>query len=107
MRLAQVPIATLAAFMEACLVHPSSDVGAIASFAGFSVGTARRALPSLETLNIVQRDEDGVYRTVAERVSRSMGIEAASLVIRRALQGYRPFEMLCEGLALGESARLR
>src|SRR5439155_3092405 len=35
---------------------------------------------------------------------RGMGLEAASLVIRKALQGFRPFELLCEGLALGEDA---
>ena len=34
-----------------------------------------------------------------------MGLDAASLVLRRSLQGFRPFELVVEGLALGESAQ--
>lgn len=100
-----MPIATLAAFMEAVASHPTDDAADLSAFAGFSAATGARALPSLETLGVVERDpESRVYRLNVEGVSRGMGAEAATLVLRRALQGYRPFEMLVEGLALGETA---
>jgi hypothetical protein len=99
-----VPIGTLAAFLVACAAHPSSDIEEVARFAGFSTATARRALPSLETLGLVTRDGDGIWRATADGVARGMSPESATLVIRHALQGSRPFEALCEGLALGEDA---
>jgi hypothetical protein len=102
LRLEQVPIGTLAAFLEACGVHPSSGIEEIATFAGYSTATAKRALPSLETLGLVRRGDDGVWRAAIDGVTRGMGVDAASLLIRQALQGFRPFEALCEGLALGE-----
>jgi hypothetical protein len=104
LRIERVPVQTLAAFMEAVAVHPTDDVADIAEFAGFSAKTGSRALPSLETLGIVERDANGVYRVKAEGVSRGMSLDAAALVLRRALQGFRPFEMLAEGLALGENS---
>lgn len=100
-----MPIGTLAAFLEACSAHPSADIGDVASFAGFSTATAKRALPSLESLGLVKRGEDGVWRGDVDGVVRGMSPESISLVIRQALQGYRPFETLCEGLALGEDAQ--
>jgi len=105
LRLVQVPIPTLAALMEACAEKPTSEVEDLADFAGFSTVTAKRALASLETLGIVERNEDGAYHVAVEGVRRGMGLQAASLVIRKALQGFRPFELLCEGLALGEDAQ--
>jgi hypothetical protein len=103
LRIESVPIETLAAFLEAAEAHPTEDPELLASFAGFSARTAKRAVPSLETLGLLKRDQNGVFRVIASGVRRGMGLEAASLVIRKALQGFRPFEMLCEGLVLGES----
>jgi hypothetical protein len=102
LRVNYVPISTLAAFMEACAVHPSAGQADLATFAGFSPGTAKKAIPSLQTLGIVYRDGDGVYRIAVDGVGRGMKAESGALVVRRALQGLRAFEMLCEGLALGE-----
>ena len=100
----RVPIQTLSAFMEAVAVHSTSDAAELADFAGFSPKTASRALPSLETLGVVERNSAGVYRIKAEGVTRGMSPDAAALILRRALLGFRPFEMLTEGLVLGESA---
>lgn len=102
-----VPIGTLAAFLEACAAHPSPDIEAVARFAGFSAATAKRALTSLETLGLVSHGSDGgdgIWRATADGVVRGMKKESAALVIRHALQGFRPFEALCEGLAIGEDA---
>jgi hypothetical protein len=104
LRMARVPIETLSAFMEAVASHPTDDAADIARFAGFSAKTGSRALPSLETLGVVQRDANGIYRINAEGVARGMSDQTAALVLRRALQGFRPFEMLAEGLALGEDS---
>lgn len=104
LRIARVPVGTLSAFMEAVAVHSTSDAAELADFAGFSPKTASRALPSLETLDVVERDSAGVYRIKAEGVSRGMSADAAALILRRALLGFRPFEVLSEGLALGENA---
>jgi len=104
LRISRVPIQTLSAFMEAVAAHATDDAADIAEFAGFSAKTGSRVLPSLEMLGVVERDSNGVYRVKAEGVSRGMGPEAATLVLRRALQSFRPFEMLAEGLALGEDA---
>src|SRR5450830_1245275 len=104
LRLELVPIGTLAAFLEACAAHPSTDIEDVAHFAGFSTTTAKRALRSLETLGLVSRGGDGIWRATADGVVRGMSLESAALVIRQALQSFRPFETLCEGLALGEDA---
>jgi hypothetical protein len=104
LRIARVPVQTLAAFMEAVASHPTDDIVDISKFAGFSASTGSRALPSLETLSVVQRDTNGIFRITADGVSRGIEHDAAALVLRRALQGFRPFETLVEGLVLGESA---
>lgn len=104
LRIDRVPVATLAAFMQAVSAHTSRDQGELASFAGFSPSTAKRALPTLETLGVIERDADGVYRIAADGVQRGMSDDAAALVLRKALQGFRPFEALVEGLALGEKS---
>ncbi len=104
LRITRVPTETLAAFMEAVAAHPSADLNEIADFAGFGARTAVRAVPSLETIGVVERNPSGVYRIKAEGVRRGMSSDEAQIVLRRALQGFRPFEMLVEGLALGEDS---
>jgi DNA-binding IclR family transcriptional regulator len=101
-RIAQVPVATLGAFLEACAGHPTGDLEDLAEFAGFSLSTAKRAVPTLESFGLVSRDGSGRYVATADGVRRGMDPEAREQVIRRGLLGYRPFEMLVEGLALGE-----
>ena len=97
-------LGTLAAFLEACAAHPSADIEEVARFADFNTRTAKSALTSLETLGLAKQDGNGVWRATAPGVARGMSSESATLVIRHALQGFRPFEALCEGLALGEDA---
>jgi hypothetical protein len=87
------------------VAHPGQDPTSLAAFAGFSASTARKALPTLEALNLVKRDAEGRCTSHADGVTRGGDHESGLLVLRRALQGYRPFEVLCEGLALGESVR--
>lgn len=101
-RIAQVPVATLGAFLEACAGHPTDDLEDLAEFAGFSLSTAKRAVPTLESFGLVGRDGSGRYVARADGVRRGMDPDAREQVIRRGLLGYRPFEMLVEGLALGE-----
>jgi hypothetical protein len=103
LRLNDVPIATLGAFMEACAVHETSDLYELAAFSGFSHSTARKAVPTLETLGIIKRTNGGPYSIAVEGVTRGMNDLAREQVIRRALLGFRPFEMLIEGIALGEA----
>jgi hypothetical protein len=103
LRVHDVPAATLLAFLEATAVHSGQDIEAVSSFAGFSVSTARKALPTLESLVLVERDAEGHYTaTRAYGVHRGMSEEEGLAVLRRALLGYRPFGALLEGLALGE-----
>ena len=83
LRITRVPIQTLSAFMEAVAVHSTSDAEELADFAGFSPKTASRALPSLETLGVVERNSAGVYRIKTEGVTRGMSSDAAALILRR------------------------
>jgi len=102
LRLSEVPIGTLGAFMEACAVHRSDDVQELAKFAGFSHSTARKVVPTLETLGIVTRGANDCYLVAVDGVSRGISQDAKDQIIRRALLVFRPFEVLIEGLALGE-----
>src|SRR5262249_48334163 len=100
--LSDVPVSTLGAFIEAAAAHRTADIAALAKFAGFSLSTARKAVPTLQTLGIVTRDGDGIYAVAVDRVARGLPDEARAGVIRTALLGYRAFEMLVEAVALGE-----
>ena len=102
LRLAEVPVATLGAFLEACAAHPTDDLGDLSEFAGFSRSTGRKAVPTLESLALVKRDGSGRFAATTEGVRRGMDVAVRDQLIRRGLLGYRPFEMLVEGLALGE-----
>ena len=100
--ISRVPIQTLAAFMEAVATHPTGDAASIAKFAGFSSKTGSRALPSLETLGVMERDASGIYRVKTDGVTRGMSPDEATLMLRRALPGLPAVRDACRGLALGE-----
>jgi hypothetical protein len=104
-RVHNLPVRTLSAFLEASVAHPGRHLDAVSKFAGFSSSTGRKALPTLESLDLVARNADGAYYAKAEGIRRGGDPEVARLAIRRALQTYRPFEAICEGLALGETPR--
>ena len=84
-------------------MHSTDDLERLGSYAGFSRSTAQKAVPTLETLGILKRDSGGRYKVVVEGVVRGLSDEAKQQIIRRALLGFRPFEVLIEGIALGES----
>lgn len=101
-KLQHVPVDTLISFLKASASHPGQVIDQIASFAGFSVATARKALGILDSLALVAKDDLGAYSCTVAAVSRAIDRESAELVVRRALHGDRRFEAICEGLALGE-----
>jgi hypothetical protein len=103
LRIHSVPISTLAAFMEACAAHPTDSAAELAEYAGFSLTTAKRAIPTLESLGVVMQNSDGTYVVLAPGVRRGMNSDSQHLVLRKALLGFRPFEAVSEGLAFGES----
>lgn len=105
LRISAVPITTLGAFLEAAFAHPTGDLQELARYAGFSESTARRAVPTLETLGIVVRRPDGCYSVGVDGVARGMSDQDKNAVLRRALLGLRPFEALIEGISLGEPER--
>jgi hypothetical protein len=96
-----VPIATLASFAEACAAHPNQPVEVLARFAGFSVATAKRALPTLEALGLAERAQSQWSCSVQD-IRRGAGHEAVRPILAKQLLAYRPFEAMCEGLLLGE-----
>ena len=102
LRLMDVPVPTMCAFLEASAVHATSDLTELAEFAGFSPSTAKRAVPSLETLGLLRRSDSSGYKPVAEGLRRGMSADAMQQVMRRSLLSFRGFELLLEGLALEE-----
>lgn len=102
LRIAQVPVPTLGALLEACATHPTGDLREISQFAGFSASTGKKAIRTLESLSLIGKDGSGRYVVTAQGVHRGMESAARDEVIRRGLLGYRPFEALIEGIALGE-----
>lgn len=92
--------------MEAAAAHPTSDLTQLAGFAGFSPSTARKAVPTLETLGIVKRDDTGPYIVTVDGVARGLTDEAKAQIIRRALLGHR-VGLLIEGIALRERRATR
>jgi hypothetical protein len=104
-RVVNVPLSTLRAFLESVAAHPHQDIASVAAFAGFSETTGKRALQGLAALGLVERDTSGLFTCTVETVTRGMTQDAGNLVLRRGLLGYRPFAALCEGLALGEGRR--
>jgi hypothetical protein len=97
-----LPIDTLTAFLEATAAHPGQPMAGVAAFAGFSDSTAQKALGSLRGLGLVERD-GSCWRCTAADIERGVSEETARAVLRRALHNYRCFELVCEGLVLGES----
>jgi hypothetical protein len=90
-------------FLEATAAHPGADIAGIASFAGRSVSTAKKAMPALEELNLISRNANGTYNCLVTEVRRGMDDSAARRIFRHALLQFRPFELFIEGINLGES----
>jgi hypothetical protein len=103
MNIFDVPIDTIALFLEASAVHPNADQAGVAAFAGRSISTAKKALPVLEELGLVARKPDGSYLCGAHGVTRGISNGAVRQILRGGILGYRPFELLMVGINLGES----
>jgi hypothetical protein len=102
MKIYDVPINTALSFLEATAANPEADMGGISSFAGLSIYTARKAMPVLEELKLVRKGADGGYTCAIDGVRRGLPTEAARQIFRQALLAYRPFDLLTEGINLGE-----
>lgn len=103
LHITSVSVTMLMRVLEATSVHPHINRDRIAEFAGAGKSTTDRALVSLQTLGLVGRDTDGRYVCTSDKVRRGSGEEVLRQILRQALIRYRPFEAVCEGLALGES----
>jgi hypothetical protein len=103
LNITRVPLSTLAAFLVAVAAHPHSDGEVLGQFAGgLSKATAKRTLPTLIELGLVSKDNSGKFTCNAPEVTRGTKPDDAILVIKQAMHNFRPFEAVCEGLALGE-----
>lgn len=102
-RLADVSIDTLVAVLEAVASHKTDDVLQVANFAGLARSTVSRALLTLQSLRLVDKDEANSYFCCVPQVRRGMSNSEIRFYLRKALISYRPFEAVCEGLALNES----
>jgi hypothetical protein len=102
LRIADASVETLLRVIEAIASHPHTEQSAIARFAGIGGSTGTRALGALQALGLAERDEAGRYLSRAAEARRGLGEVDGRELLRQALIVYRPFELLCEGLALGE-----
>lgn len=100
-RIWPMSIDTLHKTLQAVAAHPNSDVAALASFAGLGDSTVAKATTALCALALVSLGERG-YICTEPKITRGTSLETVRQVIRKALLNYRPFESVCEGLALGE-----
>lgn len=99
----EVSLPTLGAYLEACAAHPTGDLYDLSEYAGFSPRTGRKAIAILVALGLVKSLDSERYVITADGVHRGMESDERAQVIRRALLGFRPFEMLIEGFSYGES----
>lgn len=104
LNITRVPLSTLAAFLVAVAAHPHSDEEVIGQFAGgLSKTTAKRTLPALIELCLVSKTSSGEFICNSQEVKRGTKPDDAVVVIKQAMHNFRPFEAVCEGLALGEA----
>lgn len=103
MKIYDIPISTALSFLEATAANPNAGIDGIASFAGLSIYTARKAMPVLEELNLVSKGASGGYTCTIDGVRRGLPAAAARQIFRQALLAYRPFDLLTEGISLGET----
>jgi hypothetical protein len=102
-RISALSIRTLLKTLEAAAAHPHSGPPALARFAGIGGSTTRKSLAALTAIGLITREQSGGYVCTDPKIQRGVDDSSARQVIRHALIRYRPFEAICEGLALGES----
>ncbi|MFX0203001.1 MAG: hypothetical protein ACFFCW_43410 [Candidatus Hodarchaeota archaeon] len=52
---------------------------------------------------LISKDDQGQYSTVRADVEKGLSQEGLSLIFRKYLQQYKPFELLCEYILLGDN----
>ena len=102
-RVEPTSVATLLRVLEATASHRDASPDQLADFSGLGKSTLSRALTNLQTLGLVTKSERGGFSCTDPGMKRGLNDTAAMDIVRRALISYRPFEAVCEGLALGES----
>lgn len=102
LKFSPVSVETLIETVEAIAAHPNGSRDSVARFAGLGTSTVGKAIPLLIALGVVESDESGLHCT-EPAIRRGVADAEARQIIRRALIAYRPFEIVCEGLALAES----
>lgn len=103
LKFSPVSIETLIETVEAIAAHPNGSRDSVARFAGLGTSTVGKAIPLLIAFGLVESNGSGL-RCTEPAIRRGVADAMVRQAIRRALIAYRPFEVLCEGLALGESA---
>lgn len=101
-RLKRVPLSTLRAVLHACAIHAGADTAAIARASGCGNATAAKALAVLTQFGLVSGDTTN-WSCGVSTLGRASDDTALDAAIRDALLAYRPFESICEGLAVGET----
>ena len=102
-RLYPASLATMYSLLRATAAHPGARAAELARFAGLGESTTARAISTAVALGVIRRDAGGGLHAEDVSVTRAATDETLANVFRRALIAYRPFESICEGLALGES----
>ena len=97
----RVPVSTLRSVLRCCVVHSDADTPAIARSCGIGMATVSKALVVLAEFGLTRGDVSG-WRCASSGLVRSSTDEEVDNAIRDALLAYRPFEAICEGLAVGE-----
>lgn len=103
LKFSPVSVETLIETVEAIAAHPNGNRDSVARFAGLGTSTVGKAIPLLVALGLVESNGSGL-RCAEPAIRRGVTDAVVRQAIRRALIAYRPFEVLCEGLAFGESA---
>jgi len=103
LRLYPASLATIFALLRAAGAHPGARAPELSRFAGLGESTTTRGISTAVALGLLRRDVDGGLHAEDAAVTRATAEEVLANVVRRALHAYRPFESICEGLALGES----
>lgn len=102
-RVASVSVSTLIRVLEAVSAQHVGNRDSVGRFAGIGNSTTTRALNSLQDLRLVAANGSSGYVCTNDKVKRGADEVLLRQVLRQALLRYRPFELICEGLALGES----
>lgn len=99
-KLHDLPVSTVMKVVEAVEWLGECHLDTLCEFTKWSATTVRRALNVAEALGMVDLSSEQIRKLESARLrGGSDGVKAS--VFRQCLQGYRPFELICELLAEG------